>query len=185
MTDKKLNKKEIRKEARQLLKQGTSKQETFELLVDKHKYTKEIADILKNIPSAIAIAKYGIWNHVLLAILILTTIIFFLVAPSIGTLLWYGLLIYGVATKRINYYMWVTVMSSFALVVFIVIILTSSSETFYWTRTIIMMILIIPSCILPIWLEKKLYPKPTEKKVQYTNTQGQQRMKIVYEFTDI
>lgn len=185
MPNENLNKKEIRKEAKQLLKQGTSKQETFELLVDKHKYTYEIADILESIPSAKAIAKYGIWNHVLLAIIILTTIVFFLTTYSIGTLLWYGLLIYGVATKRINYYMWVTIMSLFALVVFIVTFLTSSAETFYWTRTIILIILIIPSCILPIWLEKKLCPKPTEKKVLYTNSQGQQRMKIVYEFTDI
>lgn len=155
------------------------------MLVAKHTYTKEIAEILENIPSSIAINKYGKWNHVLLAILILTTIIFFVEAPSIGTLFWYGILIYGVATKRINYYMWVTVMSASVLVAFIAVTLTSSSETFTWITTTTMMILIIPSCILPIWLEKKLCPKPTEKKVQYTNSQGQQRMKIIYEFSDI
>ncbi len=185
MTNEKLNKNEIIKEAKQLLKQGNSKQETFELLVDKHKYTKEVADLLKKIPSAKAIAKYGIWNHILLANLILTTVIFYLTAPSIGILFWYGLLVYGVATKSINYYMWVSGMSSLALLAFIVIILTSSSETSNLTKTVFMLILIIPSCFLPIWLEKKLCPKPTEKKVQYTNLQGQQRMKIVYEFTDL
>ncbi|MFN3529437.1 MAG: hypothetical protein ACK417_05900 [Bacteroidia bacterium] len=185
MADEKLNKKEIRNEALQLLKQGTSKQMTFELLVDKHKYTKEIAEILENIPSKKAVTKYGKWNYVLLAILIITTIKFCLEASLIGTLLWYGLLIYVVATKRIKHYWWVTAMSSSLLVALIVIILTSSSETCSWTTTTIMLIIIIPSCILPIWLEKKLCPKPTEKKVQYTNSQGQQRMKIVYEFTDI
>ena len=81
--------------------------------------------------------------------------------------------------------MWVTVMSASVLVAFIAVTLTSSSETFTWITTTTMMILIIPSCILPIWLEKKLCPKPTEKKVQYTNSQGQQRMKIIYEFSDI
>ncbi|MCK9562265.1 MAG: hypothetical protein M0R02_06040 [Bacteroidales bacterium] len=55
-------------------------------------------------------------------------------------------------------------MSSFALIVFIIIILTNLSDALYWTRTIIMIALIIPACILPIWLKGKLCPKPIEKK---------------------
>ena len=54
-----LNKKEVRKEAKELLKQGIIKQQVFESLVEKHKYSIEIANILTNIPSLKAIKKYN------------------------------------------------------------------------------------------------------------------------------
>ena len=79
----------------------------------------------------------------------------------------------------------VTVLSSFTLIVFIVIVFTSTVETFHWTMTITAVLLIIPSCFLPIWLEKKLCPKPIERKEKYTNDNGQQRMKFVYEFIEV
>jgi len=44
--------------------------------------------------------KYGIWNHILLATLILTALMVLFVTSSFGTVFWYGLLIYGVATKK-------------------------------------------------------------------------------------
>ncbi|MFM2207423.1 MAG: hypothetical protein RL213_1398, partial [Bacteroidota bacterium] len=54
------HKKEIRKDARQLFRQGgRTKQEVYELLVEKYKYAKDVADELKYIPSTNAIAKYG------------------------------------------------------------------------------------------------------------------------------
>ena len=180
-----LNKNDVRKEAIKLLKKGTSKQETFDFLVDKYKFSKEISEVLKNIPSSKAIAKYGIWNNLLIALLILTTIIFLSVSSSIGILLWYGLLIYGVATKRVNYYLWVSVLSTFCLICFIAIFFMNFSEPTNWTITIIMLILIIPSCFLPIWLAKRMCPKPIESKEEYINSEGQKRLKIVYEFTDL
>jgi len=178
-------KKEISKDARQLFKQGgKTKQEVYEFLVGKYKYAKDVADVLKYIPSTQAMAKYGKWNTILLSLLILTAIIFFLVSPSIATLLWYGFLIYGVATMRIKYYVWVTVLSSCSLLAFIVLTIFYPSEMQYWTRTIFALFLVVSCCFLPVWLEKKLCPKPNERKEKYKNTEGEERMRIVYEFRE-
>lgn len=184
MVPEKLNKKEIRDEARQLLKQGTSKQDTFEILREKYKYAKDVADILKNLPSQQAIEKYRKWNYVLLGLLVLSTAIFFWAKPTLGITLWYGLLIYAVARILVKYYIWVTLLSAIVIISSIAVFLTYQRAVTNWTDIIIMLSLIIPTFILPIWLEKKLCPKPTERKEQYTNEQGQQRLKIVYEFAE-
>ena len=181
MAEDKYNKKEIKKEARQLLKEGTPKQEAFEILKEKYKYSKIIADILKNIPSKQAIERYGKWNNVLLAILILTLVLSLLTAPSIG-MLWYVLLIYVVARKLVKYYIWITVISAMGIIGSVAIMATSNIVFENWIGLIIIFVIIIPSLIIPIWLEKKLCPKPKEKKVKYTNSLGQKRLKIVYEF---
>lgn len=182
MAKDKYNKQKINKEARRLLKEGTPKQEVFELLKEKYKVTKIIADILKTIPSKQAIDRYGKWNTTLLALLILTTVIFLGAAPSLGIVIWYGLLIYAVARKSVSYYVWISILSAISIIGFLVIIFTSDSVTANWLNIIILFVLIVPSLFLPIWLEKKLCPKPKESKVKYTNSKGQKRLKIVYEF---
>lgn len=181
MAEDKYNKKEIKKEAHQLLKEGTPKQETFEILKEKYKYTKIIADLLKTIPSKQAIDRYGKWNNTLLSLLILTVVLSLATAPSIG-LIWYGLLIYAVARKLVKYYVWISVLSAFGIIAFLVIAFTSNTAAVNWLNLIILIVLILPLLLLPIWLEKKLCPKPKESKVKYTNSKGQKRLKIVYEF---
>lgn len=185
MADEKLNKKQVRNEARQLLKQGASKQDAFDILLEKYKYAKEVADILKNLPSKQAIDKYGKWNYVLLGLLALTTVILFLATPTLGILLWYGLLIYAVARMLVKYYVWVAVFSALAIISFVAVIFTSDSAATNWGNLIIMAILVIPTLILSIWLERRLCPKPIESKEEYANSQGQKRLKIVYEFSDL
>jgi hypothetical protein len=184
MADEKLNKKEIRNEARQLLKQGTPKQETFEILREKYKYAEGVADILKSLPSQQKIEKYGKWNYVLLALLVFTALIFFWETSTIGILLWYGFLIYVVAKMLVKHYVWVSAFSAIAIISFIAILFTSDTGT-QWASVIIMTSLVIPTLILPMWLKEKLCPKPTERKEEYTNSQGQQRLKIEYEFPDL
>jgi hypothetical protein len=183
----KIPKKEIAKEAQQLLKQGgKTKQEVFEMLVDKYKYSKDVADVLRYIPTTQAIAKYGAWNTVLLVILILTAIISFMPNPTLG-ILWYVLLIYAVATKRIQYYMWATILYSFFAISFLAIIMYMKSFEiiFHWISLIFLTFFVIPGCILPLWIQKKLCPKPIERKEVYVNAEGNRRLKIVYEFPDM
>lgn len=50
-----LNKKEVRKDAKELLKQGVCKQQVFKTLVEKYKYSIEVANILTYLPSQKAI----------------------------------------------------------------------------------------------------------------------------------
>jgi len=184
MAERKVPKKEIANDARQLLKQGTSKQQTFETLVDKYKYGKDVADVLKNIPSLIRIQKYGAWNFLLLFLLILIVLIsLFLTGPSF-IVLYYGLLIYAVAMKQVKFYMWISLLSTCALIGFVAIILTTENAKLNWPALIAILGLTIPTFILPLWLEKKLCPKPIERKEQYTNSNGEQRMRIVYYFNE-
>ena len=183
MIHNKVDKKEVKKEAKQLLKQGSTKQETFNKLKEKYKYSKEIADIVKYIPSEKAKKKYSMWNYILLAILIITTTLYMITAPSIGIILWYGLLIYAVARMLIKYYMWVTVFSALGLIGVIIGVATTGA-IILWTNAIIFLILIIPSLIIPIWISKKFCPPPKEKKEMYIDIAGQKRLRIVYEFMD-
>ena len=148
----------------------------------KYKYAKHVADVLKYIPSTQAMAKYGKWNSVLLSLLILHAVFSFLVSLSIGSLLWYGFLIYGIATMRMKYYKWITVVSFCALLGVIVITVFYQSEK-YWL-TIFAIFFIALYCFLPLWLEKKLCPKPTERKEKYINSKGEERMRVVYGFND-
>ena len=184
MVAEKLNKKDVIIEAQQLLKQGISKQETFEILKEKYKFTKDVSDMLKNLPSQQAIQKYGKWNYVLLILLISTAILFLLESLSILILLWYGLQIYAVTKMLIKYYSWVSVFSSITLISFIGLIFTNEIPNPNWRNTILLMTLSIPTLIIPLWLENKLCPKPTERMEKYTNSEGQQRLRIVYEFNE-
>ncbi len=183
MVEKKIKKNDIRKGAKILLNQGNTKQETFDLLVEKYNFSHEIASILNNIPSSKAIEKYGIWNHILLAILLLTSI-FFVIYSIYAPLIYYGILIYGVASRRVNFYIWITIISSIGFIGLIAVIVTSSLINLDWT-VVILFGLYLTSIILPIWLEKKLCPKPIKRKEKYTNSEGQQRFKIAYEFSDV
>lgn len=179
-----LNKKEVRKEAKELLKQGISKQQVFERLVEKHLYSIEIADILSNIPSPKAISKYGVWNNVLLGVIILNALIFFISSPPIGVSLWFGLLIYGVLTKKINYYKWVAILSFLIITIFVVLMFNDSGGNDFSFSLISILTINLISCILPIWLERKLCPKPKEDKILYTNSLGEQKYKMTYQFKD-
>src|SRR5687768_10911248 len=94
-----LNKSEVRKEAREMLKAGTSRQEVYETLTEKYKYGKEVADIVKFLPSRAASKKYDYWNSILLVVIIILAGLFFLTGGGLGILIWFGVIIYGVATK--------------------------------------------------------------------------------------
>ncbi len=183
MTHEKINKNEISKAAKQLIKQGASRQRAFDILVEKYKYTRDVSEVIKHLPSSEAIKKYGLWNYVLLGILILITGLFMLAYFSPGYLLWNGLLMYVVARMLVKYYILVSVLSGIGILGSIAGLATNDNIT--WSNMLIFFLLIIPACILPIWLKKKLCPPPSEKKVKYTNSEGQLRVKIVYEFKDM
>jgi uncharacterized membrane protein len=184
MLQREIHKDEIAKEARQFFKQGgKTKQEIFELLVDKYNYAKDVADVLKYIPSAKAIAKYGAWNTVLLVLVISIALFFLLVGFPMGWVL-YGLLIYAIATKKVKYYMWATILFSGMIITFVIAGFTTPEAIFYW-KNILISILTIPCCFLPLWLQGKLCPKPTKRKEEYRNYRGERRMRIVYEFSDM
>ncbi len=183
MEKRKSQKKEIGREARKLLKQGITKQEVFVELVDKYKYSKDVAEVLKGIPSQVRIKKYGGWNTLLLSLLIIIELIILLSLKPSVSLLWYGLLIYAVATKKIKYYGWITFLAILGALASLIGIFFATG-VISLISLILFVVFFLPSCILPIWLEKRLCPPPTERKELYTNAEGEQRLRIVYEFND-
>jgi hypothetical protein len=60
-----IDEKSIRRKTKELLNQGISKQQTYELLIEEFDNRKITAEIPQKIPSSKAWKKYGIWNHVL------------------------------------------------------------------------------------------------------------------------
>ena len=185
MSDRKQpDKKIIRVEAKELLKQGMSRQETYEQLTEKFKYRKTVADVLKNLPSKKAKDKYKKWNFTLLGLLVVTTVIYFLATPTIVIILWYGLLIYAVARMLTKYYIWVTALTAFGLIAGTVVIFMSDSSSTNWTNVLILLVLNLPILILPIWLTNKLTPNPIEKMEKYQGKDGRQRIRVHYEFPE-
>jgi len=177
-----LDKKQIRKRAKEILKTGIPKQEAYEQLAEEFQNRAATANVIRRLPSALALKKYGIWNHVLLGLLILTASILLLVKPSFGTALWYGLLIIAVARKTTRFYYWVTIMSALGVIGIIAAVLMNEATTEGWIRIGFFLALVIPSCILPIWLMNKLTPAPEEEREYYENENGEQRswMKPVF-----
>lgn len=184
MATNKLNKKVIKQEAQELINQGNSKQKTFELLNEKYGYGIEIANVLKKLPSLDAIKRYKTWNYVLLGILILSAAFLTFTSPEIKILFWYGGLIYIVAKMLVKNYIWVSIFSGFSLITIVGIMLLDQRASQNLFFLLPLLTFLIPTLILPIWLTKKLCPNPVERKEEYTNLQGQQRLRIVYEFAD-
>ena len=184
MISRKLDKSKISREARQMLKNGTSRQATFDALSAKHQNTKVISDVIKNSPSLVAINMYLKWNYLLLGLLILSAIFFMLIRPSFGILLWYGLLIYAVGKMLLEYYIWVSVLGTSGIIGLLAISLLSDSGTLKWPYLIIAFGIMVFYIFLPIWIKNHMCPKPDERKEIYTNSQGQPRQRIIYEFKD-
>jgi hypothetical protein len=181
------HKKEIRKDARQLFRQGgRTKQEVYELLVEKYKYAKDVADELKYIPSTNAIAKYGKWNSILLLLVILSTIVSYYIKPSIQVLIWMAPLIYIVATFRIKYYDIIIAFCSFVLITVIPATLMNFNSLRY-PRSLMLtaLVLNISVCYLLVRLRKVICPKPVERKEEHTNAEGEKRIRLSCEFSDI
>lgn len=177
-----LDKKQIKKRAKELLKTGITKQEAYEQLTDEFKNGTVTAKVLRRLPSALALKRYGIWNHILLGLLIITALIFFIADPTPGIVIWYGLLIIAVATKSTRFYYWVTIMSGIGLLTILYLMITAQGIDEGFIRIFLLLVLIIPSCVLPIWLMNRLTPAPEEIREYYENENGEQRswMKPVF-----
>jgi hypothetical protein len=185
ITMKRHSKSEIKKEAKEFLKQGKSRQETFELLIEKHKYITDVADVLKQLPSAKAIEKYGKWNNVLLGIM-LATALFYLILIGVGAwLIWYGVLIYVVVKRRFENYFWVSILAFIIFVAVLIIWIRNFNESLDYLAIALILGLHMPMIYLPFWLEKKLCPKPKQHRELYTNPEGRDKIKIMYEFSDL
>jgi hypothetical protein len=178
-----LDKAAIKNEARKLLNEGKSRQETFETLVNEHKVARDIAEIIKQLPSLQAIKKYKLWNNILLGLLVMKAVMFVVEDLSFAVLiLWLGFLGYVIYKRLIHLYIVVTASSTIGLLAGVGFYIFSEYEI--EIPMALFFVVFASTLIISFWLEKKLCPPPSERKELYTTENGQQRMKIVYEFQD-
>ena len=182
MPNKELDKILILRRVKEMLKTGASKQEAYEQLSVEFQNRQIIAKTISRFPSGNALKKYGIWNTILLALLTITAIFLLLPNPNLGTALWYGLLIIAVARKSTRFYFWISVLTSMGLITILYLILVEPIGNESLSEIAAVIILLIPSCVLPIWLKNKLAPEPDEEREFYENEDGQTRSRINYIF---
>ena len=184
MAEEKINKKEILKEAIRLLKEGSSKQEVFDALSIKYSNTKVVADIITYIPSQAAIKKYGIWNYVLLGVLIIIPVIILIGAPPNAALLYFILLIYIVVKRFVRYYSWIAVIAAVFLLSMIGYIFVGNTRNVNWIQFGVLAGGSVILLILSLWIQSKLCPPPIESREENVNKNGERKLKIRFQFKD-
>ncbi|MGJ3234548.1 hypothetical protein [Marivirga sp.] len=181
-----IDEKQVRKKAKQLLSDGTTKQETYEQLVDKFAGRETLAKIVKRIPSQKAWEKYGVWNHVLSALMILLLLMMMLANPTLGTFIWYGLPTLAILMRKTRFYFWIAILAGLGTVTIVAVTLSSadSIQIDGIIRISIFFVLLFPAAFLAIWLPKKLTPEPIEKREFYENKYGEKRSRILFKFAE-
>ena len=178
--------------AKELLKQGKSRQETFDVLKEEHKLAKDVAETLNYLPAKRSIRKYrplGIAQAVLLWILG-TWVVFSGYSegyiPAIPTLIaiaYFGFLIQASARMQMKFYPWVT----FLMIISIIsgaVILIAELVNVQLVEAIGFFALSVVILALSIWLDKKVVPKAKEIKETFKDTTGRQRLRLRYDFED-
>jgi len=174
--------KEIRNEIKVQLAKGKCKQDVFSIIASVYGCTKKIADMVRFIPSAELYKKYKYWNmaYLLLMLIITAGTIKF---PSI--LIPFGIISYGVATKRFEFY-WANSVLGFMLLFSIIGFLLTTEINYYDFSEIIIPIVIFTVSIIMILtgiiLPTKITPKYRIEKRPFSNKKGDKRLKLVYLF---
>jgi hypothetical protein len=181
----KKEKKQIKIEVNKLIKEGVTRNETFQKLKDKLASTEFLRDILAKIPSNKALKLYGKWNWLLFILMMIAGLynMFPLGTSSISSL-WYFLCAYIVFRKNTKFYPAVTVLSVMILVVVVMGMITKGFDVFLNEYVLVMTFTLFPAFILSLWLPKRFCVDPEEKYEVYYNEQGQKRGKKTYVFTD-
>jgi hypothetical protein len=110
--------KSLRKAAKELLDEGLTKEAALaQLLVDFDRiYNRmEIAKVLRYLPSKEQKRQYGIYNTLMLSLLIIIDLSN-LVILNYGGLIWFGLLTYLVISQKTKYYYWISVWGALIIV---------------------------------------------------------------------
>ena len=181
------SKTQIKKDAVTLLKDEKSKQDVFDLLVEKYKYPKLVAQAMEYLPSAQNKSKYKKWNYLLLIMFLIKALIILVFANSGSIAYWYFACIYVIWKMTLKHYIWVALFSGFlAITPFIIFFGKPDADGILeaeWYKYI-PFVLSIPAMILAIWLKRKLSPPPEESREKYIDSQGNLRMRMIFKFKD-
>ncbi len=179
-------------QAKALLKQGKSRQETFELLREEHKLTKDVADSLHYLPTIMSMKKYRLWGVLQAAFLVLLgTHLFFTgysegyihPVPTLIAIAYFGFLVQASARMQIKFYPWITFLMIISIISGAVVMIINFIDVSIF-EAIIYFALSAIILAMSIWLDNKVCPKPKEIKEPFTDAAGRQRMRLRYEFAD-
>lgn len=174
---------EIRKAAKRLFKrEKKSKQEVFEILKKRFKNTKTVAEVITYVPSYNRTQKYKFWENLLLAMIIFVVVLF-IWDVGIDVSLWaFGFYIYGVADRRVQYYVYLSTL--FAFYSLLMIWFAFYNGNIPWLE---LLKYIIPFGIivyLSAWLDSRLCPQPQVEKELYENSEGKKKYRLKYRFEE-
>jgi len=174
--------KEIRNEIKIQLAKGKCKQDVFSDIAAQYGYTKRNADMVRFMPSTELYKKYKYWNMAYLLLMLIIT------AGSIkflSILIPFGIISYGVATKKFEFY-WANTVLGFMLLFSIIGILLNTEINYYDSSEIIVPIIIFTVSIIMILtgviLPMKITPKYRVENRPYSNKKGEKRLKTIYLF---
>lgn len=180
------DKNRIGKEAAQLSKQGMSRQEMYDKLVEEYHERITIAEIVENTPTLKAKQKWGGLNAILLTILIVIAIIDLVDLSFVGLAIDI-LFIYGVYNYKTKYYSWISVRAFVSVVSGTILLLSlNKEETGVFTLVLmgIVLLMILISLLLGIYLNNKICPDAEIIKEPYINENGENRLRAIHRFKD-
>lgn len=178
--------------AKELLKEGKSRQECYDIIRQENHLAKDVAEALNYLPAKKSIQKFRPWGIAQAAfLLILGTLVVFSgysegYIPAIPTLIaiaYFGFLIQASARMQMKFYPWVT----FLMIISIIsgaVILIAELVNVQLVEAIGFFALSVVILAMSIWLDKKVVPKAKEIKETYTDTTGRQRLRLRYDFED-
>lgn len=170
-------KSEIRKEAKRLLYDaGKSKQETFRILNLSFNNLERVVDVLHYMPTQQQKEKYKTHQVVLIVLLLILAAVSLWNSNVSGGILTFSAMVYVVATQRVEYYFYITIlMSIMVLAMAIGSIMANQTD---WIVLVEFLIPCIGIVYLSYWLEEKMCPLPRVSKEEYFNSDGQKKTRI-------
>ncbi len=168
-------------QAIQLIKQGKSKQEVYEILRNESTDRKGLSSIVRYIPSVPAKRKYLIWNYFLILTLFSLLVFYAITSINLMFILIYVLQIIIAINLLLKYYIYIAGMS--VLIVFLIIIITFQEEVII-NHVIFQVSFQIPTVLIPLFLVKRMSPLPKIIKEDYYNKEGFKVSTSKYEFSE-
>ena len=169
--------------AKKLIKEGYTRQETYELLAEEIGDHDAAAKIVGNIPTPKAWKVGRIFNYTLLIILIFTLIYLIVEQPTFTGIVLHIWFIYLVVTVDIKNYYWISAIAGFGSLGLVAALALDEKPVVEakLSNVIIYLLLVI---LLPLFIKYLLCPDPKWHKELYYNEEGEARTRIVYEFDD-
>ncbi len=181
--------KEVYRKAKALLNRNYSRQDANAELCNEYHDNRLVAGVLKYMPTRAAKKKYGFYNYLLIAILLLFAVLISYYQPMRSSMIWLTYIylavpVYVVFRYLTEYYTWLTFYGLVFLIVFVTLGLMHPDEPFSLSKLVVVFLFCAPVILLPMWLQGKLCPSPKMHLESYTDDKGVAVRRLVYEFPD-